>query len=136
MNTAHKFETNQKQSTQPKRTISGTQFKAVQKAVAAVINDSIPESSVHAVTKAAVYGIKVGQRSELMLQVESEKILDPRHVEVRMVDGAGRRYVWFGTTGQAARLKPGQVVVLKATAIQQGNAGMEIKHCRVVETSE
>lgn len=121
---------------QPKRSISGVQFKAVQKAVQSVVQDAVPESTTQAVTMTAVYGIKPGQRAELLLQVESEKIVDARHVELHLVDGGNRRYVWVGTTGQAARLSPGNVVLMKASAISQRNDGMLIKHCRVIEVGE
>lgn len=116
-----------------KRTISGTQFKAVQQAVKSVVSDAIPESTTRAITQAAVYGIKPGQRSELLLQVEKERIVDARHVELKLIDGGNRRYVWLGTTGEAARLKPGQVVLMKASAIGFDKDGMHIKHCRIVE---
>lgn len=116
-----------------KRTISGMQFKAVQKAVESVMHDTVPESTVQGITKAAVYGIKPGQRAELLLQVESERIVDARHVELRLVDGGNRRYIWNGTTGEAARLRPGQVVLLKASAVGHDTNGMHIKHCRVIE---
>lgn len=133
MNSAKKFENNQASKPEPKRSISGVQFKAVQKAVESVVHDSVPESTKRAVTQAAVYGIKPGQRSELLLQVESEKMVDARHVQLKMVDGGNRRYVWVGTTGDAARLKPGQVVLMKASAISHDAEGMHIKHCRVIE---
>lgn len=120
---------------EPKRSISGVQFRAVQKAVDSVISDAVPESTRQAVTRSAVYGVKLGERAELLLQVESERIIDARHVEVRFVDGGGRRYIWSGTTGQAARLKPGQVVVLKASAVNQDKEGMHIKHCRISEVA-
>ncbi len=126
---------NLKPQASEKRHISGTQFKAVMKAVNSVVHDLVPESTKTAIVDSAVYGIKPGERKELMLQVESEKIVDARHVEVRFVDGANRRYVWSGTTGQAARLRTGQVALIKASAISQDKEGMHIKHCRIVEVA-
>lgn len=134
MKAAQKIETqNQIQKPVAKRTISGVQFKAVQKAVESVIHDVAPESTTRAVVQSAVFGIKIGERSELLLQVEAERIVDARHVELRLIDGANRRYIWLGTTGEAARLRVGQVVLLKASAVGQDNSGMQIKHCRVIE---
>ncbi len=117
MNTAKKLETNQSSKPQPKRSISGVQFKAVQQAVASVVHDTVPESTARAVTMSAIYGIKPGERTELLLQVEAEKQVDARHVELKPVDGGNRRYVWVGTTGDAQRLQPGQIVLIKASAV-------------------
>lgn len=133
--TAHNVTTPAQVKPPMKRANSGVQFKAVQKAVEAIVSESIAPAVKEAVVNSAVYGIKPGERKELMLQVESEKILDARHVQVKFVDGGNRRYVWSGTTGQAARLQPGQVVLMKASAVGFGNDGMEIKHCRLLEVA-
>ena len=133
MNIAKKIETSATVKPPQKRTISGVQFKAVQKAVESVVQDTVPESTRRAITNTAVYGIKPGERSELLLQVESESMVDARHVKLKLVDGGNRRYVWLGTTGDAARLRPGQVVLMKASAISVDPEGMLIKHCRVIE---
>jgi hypothetical protein len=117
------------------RKISGTQFKAVQVAVSKAVSDEIPESTTRAVTQTTVFGLKVGERKELLLQVESERLLDARHVELKLLDGAGRRYVWIGTTGEAARLRNGDMVLLKGTAEKQTPHGMLLKHCRVIEVA-
>lgn len=140
MNTAKKIENTVRKSdpsnlakAMPKRSISGVQFKAVQNAVKAVVHESVDSKTTENIVRSAVYGIKPGERAELLLQVVSEKIVDARHVQLKMIDGGNRNYIWNGTTGEAARLRPGQVVLLKASAIGLNEDGMNLKHCRVIE---
>lgn len=134
-NTASKIEKFQIPSKPQKRTISGTQFKAIQLAVKAAVGDAAPESTRQAITSATVYGMTQGTRSELLLEVEAERMIDARHVELKLHDAAGRRFIWIGTTGDAARLKPGQHVLLKGTAEKVDRNGTHLKHCRVIEVA-
>jgi len=85
--------------------------------------------------RATFQGMNRGERKELLLEVESEKIIDASHVEIKMRDGANRRFIWVGTTGSAARLKPKQVVLLKGTADNIDKFGIHLKHCRVLEVA-
>ncbi len=84
-------------------------------------------------TRPAFNVMAQGERKELLLEVESEQIIDARRVEIKMKDGANRRYIWVGTTGIAARLRPNQVVLLKGTADKIDRLGIHLKHCRIVE---